>query len=143
MMKRKLFLLPLLAAALAFTACDDDDNPVIPTSVAAAFTEKYPGRSVYEWDYEHGVYKGDFYNDGAEAEAWFNPDGTWVRTETDVYPANLPEPVRTYVSTNYPNHRIDDADYVETPSAVFYELELERGNKRDVHLNLSPEGNSV
>ncbi len=142
-MKRKLFLFPLFGAALAFGSCDKNDEPTIPESVANSFMDKYPGRNIYDWDYEQGVYKGDFRNDGAEAEAWFNPDGTWVRTETDVYPGNLPEPVRTYVSTNYPNHHIDDADYVETPTGVFYELELERGNRRDVYLNLSPEGNPV
>ncbi len=142
-MKRKLFLLPLIGAMLTFTACDNDDEPTIPDSVTNSFMEKYPGRHVYDWDYDHGIYKGDFRNDGAEAEAWFYPDGTWVRTETDIDPGNLPEPVISYVTANYPNHHIDDADYVETPASVFYELELEQGNKSDIHLNISPEGNPV
>lgn len=142
----RLFLYPAciaLCAAFCLTSCDDDhDIPGhrVPGSVLEAFEQQLPNVTPYDWEKENGLYKAEFYKDGHEGEAWFQPDGTWVRTETDVRIAELPQAVTDYVSTNYPTHHIDDAEWVETPAQSYYALELEKNGVRDKHIKILPDG---
>ncbi len=136
-------LLPFFMLCLTLlAACGDDGDDVkrVSDAAAAAFAQKYPAATVTEWESENGCFKADFYTDGRGAEAWFSPDGTWVRTETDLLPTDLPAPVRDYVTTNHAAWRIDDADLVETPATTYYALELEAAGQPDIHLALTPEG---
>lgn len=148
-MKRKILLLLGLVLALQmplFTACDDDDDVAasdVPTAVMAAFTAKFPNAANVKWEKENGFYKADFYTETNETEAWFTPDGTWWRTETDLRPDQLPEAVSSYVATNYPDRIIEDCDLIETPEATFYLLELEKPAAADIHIKLTPDGGLI
>lgn len=140
---KKIILLALLTAGFAFQSCsDDDDLTSVPESISTAFQQKYPNATPTEWERQGTGYKADFWNNGGEAEAWFNADGTWIRTETDVPNPNasLPQPVRDYVSATYAGYYIEDADLVETPSQTYYELELERQGSADIYLNIKADG---
>lgn len=141
-MKIKVYLLALLMVVGLFQGCDDDDDDMIsvPETVWTAFSQKYPDFRVTEWEYEHGYYKADFRNNGAEAEAWFQTSGQWVRTETDLAVAALPLAVQSYLSATYSGYRVDDADWVETPAGDFYEIELEKAGQPDVYLQLTADG---
>lgn len=47
-----------------------------------------------EWELKGDYAVADFYWDGGEHSAWFNPlSAAWYMTETDVRYENLPEPV--------------------------------------------------
>lgn len=141
-MKLKLYLLCVLLMGIAFQSCDDDDDTLanVPAAVQAAFNQRYPNASVKEWEKENGLIKADFWNGAQESEAWFLPDGTWVRTETDIPAATLPQAVLDYVAANYAGFRVDDAEYVETPEGDFYELELEKNGVPDVRLQIRADG---
>lgn len=141
---KKYLILALLAAGTLFTACsDDDDNYVknLPTAVEAAFGQKYPASASPRWTNESGRYKAEFRNaDGTETEVWFRPDGTWVRSETEVYPSALPEAVKAFVAANYGGYYVDDAEYIETLTASYYHLELEGKGKPDAEVNVYADG---
>lgn len=142
-MKLKLYLFCLLLAGFALQSCDDDENVAtinVPAAVQAAFNQRYPDTSVEGWEGEIGLFKAEFRNGTQEAEAWFKPDGTWVRTETDVPVNALPQAVRDYVAANHPGYHIDDADYLESPEGNFYELELEKNGSPDVYLQIRADG---
>lgn len=142
-MKLKLYLLCLLLAGFAFQSCHDDDDDSltdVPAAVKEAFNQRYPDVSVKEWEMELGLVKAEFRNGTQEAEAWFKPDGTWVRTETDMPVDALPKAVQDYVAANHPGYRIDDADYLESPEGNFYELELEKAGSPDVYLQIRADG---
>lgn len=141
-MKLKLYLMALLVGIFTLQSCDDDDPRVIPTSVKNAFAQKYPSSVAYDWEKDRGYYVAEFRNDGREAEAWFNPDGTWVKTETDFVDV-LPEAVQDYIDVNYPGYRIDDVDWVETPSDEYFDIELERNGKKDVYLHIRANGERI
>lgn len=143
---QKFYTLIAFCSILAFYSCDDDsDIPAtdVPASVKQNFEQILPGVNAIEWEKENGLYKADFFKEGHEGEAWFKPDGTWVRTETDVFIHELPEAVTTYVKEQYPDYRIDDAEWVETPAQNYYHLELERAGKRDKRLDLTQEGTPI
>ena len=143
---KKIFLLALLTAGLAFQSCsDDDDLTNVPENISTAFQQKYPNITVTEWEKQGTGYKADFWNNGAEAEAWFAADGSWIRTETDVPNpnANLPQPIRDYVTATYAGYYIEDADFVETTSQAYYEVELERQGSADIYLNIKADGTLI
>lgn len=149
-MKKQILLMTafLCAISLGFTSCDDDEDihyANVPYNVQNNFQNLFSiQNSAYvKWEKERGLYKAEFWHDGRQVEAWFQTDGTWVRTERDMSPMELPEAVKAYVEKNYPNYHIDDSDYVETPAGNYYELELERNGKRDVILRLTADGTSI
>lgn len=145
LMKIKVFLLALLLTVGLFHSCDDDDNDSIsvPEAVLTAYNQKYATFRVTEWEYEWGYYKAEFRNNGAEVEAWFTASGEWTRTETDCRPTLLPQAVQDYLTANYQGYRIDDVNFVETPTGEYYEVELERAGQPDVYVNVTAEGQPV
>jgi hypothetical protein len=142
-MKNYLFTLLLLAVPLTFVSCDDDDDDknfdFVTEAVHQAFQNLYPQVQPYEWEIEGPYVKAEFYKDQVHSEAYFTPEGTWVRTETD-FRGQLPEVVTTYLETNHPGYTIDDVDWVETPTSNYYEIELEKAGAPDVKVNITPEG---
>jgi len=143
-MKLKIYLACLLLASAAFQNCDDDnDLSKAPAAVEAVFNRLYPNATVKEWEKEGNYIKADFRNGQQDSEAWFLSDGTWVRTETDILPGNLPQAVQEYVTTHYPGYWIDDAELVEMPTGNYYKLDLEKNGARDVVLQLRADGTPV
>lgn len=131
-----------LFALIVLTACDDNDDlrhDQVPGSVTTAFAQKYPDYFVKEWEQQGEQYKAEFYHNGKEAEAWFNADGAWTRTETDYYKA-LPELVANYVAQHYAQYHVDEVDYVEVPNDAYFEIELEKGDRKEVVLLIRADG---
>ena len=148
-MKRKLYLLLGLLVALQMpllTSCNDDDEDIMPTQVpaevTAALAERFPSATP-KWEKGKGLYKAEFYNESGEVDVWFKANGEWVMTQTDIFPQNLPEAVKNYVTTNYPDRIIDDADHIETPTADYYLLELDKPGAKDIYIKLTPGGELI
>lgn len=144
-MKLKLYLLGLIIAGFMIQSCDDDDDNYWlspPDAVSRAFQEKYPGMTVYEWEMDYGYYKAEYRSGNVNYEAWFTPEGEWVRTECDFY-GQLPQAVQDYITANYADYRMEDVDWVETPTGNYYLIELERNGSRDVHIRIAEDGTLV
>lgn len=142
-MKNCLFTLLLLAVPLTFVSCsdDDDDNKFnfVTEAVHNAFQNLYPQVQPYDWEIEGAYIKAEFYKDNLHSEAYFTPEGAWVRTETD-FRGTLPEPVTAYLTTNYSDYTVDEVDWVETPNGNYYEVELEKPGTPDVRVNVKEDG---
>ena len=145
-MKNYLFSLLLIALPLTFVSCsdDDDDNKFnfVTESVHNAFQNLYPQVQPYDWEIEGAYIKAEFYKDNLHSEAYFTPEGAWVRTETD-FRGTLPEPVVTYLTTNYPDYTVDEVDWVETPNGNYYEVELEKPGTPDLKVNVKEDGTAI
>ncbi len=141
MKKKSIFLMSLLLGLAAATtvACSSDDELNAPPAVAATFELMYPG-IVPQWEFEQNMWNAEFRKDSREMEAWFQTDGTWVMTETDIAVTELPAAVVAAVNANYPDYAIDDAEWVETPLQDYFEVELDRKGQPDVHLKITEEG---
>ena len=127
-MKKLLF--PILFFALAaVVSCDsDDDKSVAVNATVRNYIEaKYPGASIRKAEYENnGLLEVEFIHDSLLKDAYFGTDNGWVYTEWDIALAALPKSVTDAVAGAYPSHRVDEADYVETPSGNYYEIEIEK-----------------
>jgi hypothetical protein len=109
--------------------------------VIKSFENKYPGALRVEWEVKNTYKVADFYFQSFEAEAWFENDGTWVLTETDIRFDDLPEAIKTAIAASpYASWRVDDVDKIERPHvATIYVIEVEQG-KQEVDLHYAEDG---
>jgi hypothetical protein len=84
-MKKIILCLPL---ALALCSCATEFSIVssdVPPAVNTAFQQKYPSAQNVEWEAEktegHLVFEAEFKVDGKKKEAYFKPDGTFLKEE--------------------------------------------------------------
>ena len=131
-MKARITFLSMLAmAGMAMTSCDDDDDDrwQPDVQVVSALEEKYPGVSRAEWDVQTdgtGRYNvADFWYDGVEREAWFDNNGEWFMTESDIRYEQLPQAVRTSLMSLY---------HFPTPISTFTILINPRRHRRGAPL---------
>lgn len=116
---------------------------LLDNSVTAFIETEYPGAAIRKSEYdENGLYEVEIVHQNVVKEVYFNASAEWVYSEWDVAVPALPVQVRSGAAELYPDYRIDDADFVETPSLQFYKLNLERGNfEQDIFL--APDGSVI
>jgi hypothetical protein len=78
----------LLILCLALTSCATEFKIVsedVPSAVTSAFKVKYPSAQNVEWEAEktegHLAFEAEFKMDGKKKEAYFKPDGTFLKEE--------------------------------------------------------------
>lgn len=111
----------------------------MPDAIKAFITEKYPDARIVEVDVERNMIEVDIIHNNTAKELLFTSAGEWISTSWDIRTANLPQQVVSAANTRHPGYRIDDADFVETPTAEYYLLELEQGEK-EVYLKVKADG---
>ena len=120
------------------------DQWPVPNEVRNEFTQRFPNATRVEWEFRANIIKADFVMSKTEYDAWFENSGAWkwIRTEQDLKPSNssLPAAVNTYLTTTYPGWRIDDINYITTPSVSYFEVELEKRGEMDVTLFIKEDG---
>lgn len=128
-------LLILLAAASICSAAYagpvmDDDIAKAPKKVEKAFQKMYPGAKDIEWELKRDIYAVDFKIDGKDVEAYFNAEGTWLRSKEDVNSSSVPAAVKKAVKEAYPDFKIEDYDLVKDARGnEFYSVEIEKESK--------------
>lgn len=137
-MKTRNIIMAILACfTLSFTACDDDDDKFAPESVITkAFDSKYPDAKSVTWENKGGYAKAEFIHGSYEADAWFDQNGMWLLTETNIPMSDLPKLVIEGLKlTQYADWKIDDIDKVERFEAgSIFVVELEKGDLEvDLH----------
>ena len=141
-MNIKLSVLTLAAAGMSLTGCDKDPvSVIVDPAVNNAFHAMYNGATRAQWEHKQGFYVVDFWQNGVEAEAWYDSTGAWYMTETDVRYADLPEAVRSaFAASEWAGWRVDDVDKLEYPDReTVYVMEIELADV-DRALWFSPDG---
>lgn len=142
-MKLKYFLLTfsVLLSGFFYSCDDDDDSIVVPAETRLAFEQKYPSVGKVEWEYESKYIVAEFWYNNVETSAWFDSQGNWYMTESDITYASLPQVVKnSFEATEYAKWRIDDIDMIEQLNTEkFYVIEVESGNQ-EVDLYFSTDG---
>ena len=116
------------------------NQQMLDKTVREFIAKKYPGATVREFDYDDGLLEVEIVHEGRAKEVYFNGAGSWVKTEWDVRRNELPAPVASAVAASqYASWKIDDIEYVQTPSAEYYLIELEQGSS-EVRLRITASG---
>lgn len=142
-MKAKNVLVALCALGIfVLGSCSDDDDFQPDNQVVTVFNQMYPQAQKVEWENKSGYKVAEFIFDAKESEAWFDQEGRWVMTETDILFSELPREVQEgYRSSRYSDWRVDDVDKLERPDAgTIYVIEAEQGEE-EYDLYYDPDGN--
>lgn len=116
----------------------------IPDKLMSFIQERYPNAQVLEMEIEHSVIEIDLIHNKREKEAYFNLQYQWLYTSYDLRKNEVPEFVTLAItnSPDYAGYRIDDAEYIETPSGDHYLLELEKG-EREIKVKVDLQGKII
>ena len=111
----------------------------IQSDIESVISGKYPGAVIMDVEYDDGLIEVEIVHDGRGKDVYLTKDFVWVRTEWDVRKAELPTAVTSKITADWPAWKIDDAEYVETPTGSWYEIELEQADS-DLDIKISPDG---
>ncbi len=134
-MKIKFQMLAMMfIAAMAFSACDDDDkndNITVPDAVSKALKDKYPAATGIEWERKGSYFVADCWMNGSEMDVWYDTQATWKLTEVDTSWEGLPAAVQTaFKGGEYAAWKLEDIDMLEYPEQpIQYVIEVENGNQ--------------
>lgn len=136
----------LTAVAMTSLSCEKYEDGKPSKSVRTEFDDMYPDARDVEWEAEVGYWKVSFETgkapDVKEREAWYDAQGNWIRTETDMVASALPQSVKdALAASEYAGALLSDTDveFVETPEGNYYRLEV-RLNGLEVGLNITEDG---
>ena len=133
-------LLPILFLSLAALWACDEVNIAVNDNIRDFIEQKYEGAKILYAEKEfNGEIDVEIIHNDTRKDVKFNRREEWISTTWDVPVNLLPDVVRERVQDSYPEYRIDDADYVETPAGDRYKLEIERG-EWDRTIFVTPDG---
>lgn len=133
-------LLPILFLSLAALWACDEENIAVNDNIRDFIEQKYDGAKILYAEKEfNGEIDVEIIHNDTRKDVKFNRREEWISTTWDVPVSQLPDVVRERVQDSYPEYRIDDADYIETPAGDRYKLEIERG-EWDRTVFITPDG---
>lgn len=120
----------MLIATVAFSSCQNN-NYTPPQNVTSAFKAKYPSANRVKWKVKNTYQVAEFHTNSIEIEAWFDNNGQWIMTESDIKYNSLPVLIRnSFESGEYGKWKVEDVDKLErTGMETIYIIEVESGEK--------------
>lgn len=116
------------------------NGQLVDAAISEFIASKYPGAQIFEQDYDDGLLEVEIWHEGREKEVYFNGRSAWVRTAWDIRRSELPQAVTAAIAASeWAAFSIDDIEYVQTPTADYYLVELERG-EREIELRIDAGG---
>jgi len=124
-MKKITFL--VLAIAMVFTACEDDDlrNSDIPSVVLNGFTEKFTKATNVEWEKMADVFEAEFEVDRVDYNAILNLEGTIVKYKYTISYDALPQAVQASITADYDSTKIDEIELIQISETSYYQVEFD------------------
>ena len=114
--------------------------PVLSAEIKEFVSVKYPSASIVDYGYDAtGVFEVVIRDGYVDKYLFFDERGTWLHTRWNVSVDYLPNAVNSALAASYPAYFVDVAYCVETPVALYYEIELELG-ERELVVKVTPEG---
>ena len=147
-MKRMMMIAAAMMLLATAVGCEKYEDGRPPKDVRAEFAKMYPDAWDVEWErYGDGKWMVSFETgkrpDGTDHKAWYEADGTWIQTVTDVLLADVPQNIKNYLQeSEYGQAQFEDndAEYFQTQSRDdFYRFDL-RMEGREVEVDVNSNG---
>jgi hypothetical protein len=130
----------VLLAFLGMSLCVNAQKVVLPNAVADAFSQKFPNAQKVHWNQEEAdEWEAEFYLNGTETSASFNPAGSWLETETEISRRSLPAEVKNTLDSQFAGYKTGEVAIIDSPAFSGYEIEL-RKKEQAVEVQLTKEG---
>mgnify|MGYP003306889111 FL=1 len=121
-------LLPILFISLTALFACEEDNIAVNNEIRDFIEQKYEGAQILYAEKEfNGEIDVEIIHDNIKKDVKFNRRNEWISTSWDVSIDQLPDESRASILDRYPQYRIEDVDYIETPSGDHYKVEIEKG----------------
>ena len=134
----------MLLGAVASCEKYEDGKPV--KDVRAEFARMYPDAWDVEWEYKGTIWEVSFETgtrpNGTDRQAWYDMDGNWVQTVTDVFIVSVPQNIKDYLkASEFASGQFvdDDADYIEKPDGNFYRFDI-RFDGKEIEVDVTEDG---
>ena len=133
----RLIVMLLIAVMSTSTVYAVDINVTdVPEAVQKAFDAKFPKAKDVEWEQEEdGTYEAEFKLKGAEHEAVFKEDGTWVYTAKEMKLSEyvgLKREMIEKTNEGYTITEVKTVEHAEHGDCYLIELENENGDEREI-----------
>ena len=147
-MKRIFTILAIAAAVIVAASCEKYEDGKPSKDVRSEFAKMYPDAWDVEWErYGDGGWVVSFETgkrpDGTDRKAYYDKNGNWIQTITDVLLADVPQSIKNYLQeSEYGQAQFEDndAEYFETQSNDdFYRFDLVMGG-RDIEVDVNSNG---
>ena len=146
-MKKIFTILTVVAAVILSVSCEKYEDGKPSKDVRTEFADMYPNAWDVEWERNGSGWIVSFETgkrpNGTEHKAWYDKDGAWIQTVTDVILADVPQSIKNYLQeSEYAQAQFEDydAEYFETQAGDnFYRFDLVMGG-RDIEVDVNADG---
>ena len=117
----------LIAIFLILFSCD---TAKVPREIQLKFLELEPTAHNITWIIDNNIYQVDCIINKKHSTSYFDKNGNWLETESEIDTEELPEAILKTLQTKLSEYSIIDIEIVKTKdSQVLYEVDLKKGNK--------------
>lgn len=141
-MKTKVIIFMLFGiAGLILIGCNNKKQYRPDADIVSAMNAKYPKATKIEWERKHNYEVAEYDENGVNSKAWFDKNGKWVMTESNLKYSGLPGAIRNnFERSMYGNWKKGDVDKVEREGMQpVYVVEVEKEGQ-DVDLYYTANG---
>lgn len=138
----------IAAALIVAASCEKYEDGKPSKDVRAEFAKMYPDAWDVEWErYGDGGWEVSFETgkrpEGTDRKAFYDKNGNWIQTITDVLLADVPQAIKNYLQeSEYGGAQFEDndAEYFEIQTGDdFYRFDLVLGG-RDLEVDVNSNG---
>lgn len=145
-MKNFFLIIASVAAALTMFSCDKYEDGKPSKEVRNEFDRMYPDAWDIEWEDQGAYWEVSFETgsrpDGTDHKAWYDKEGNWIQTCTDVLLSAVPQEIKDYLmASEFGSGQFEDndAEYFETQSGNFYRFDMRQGG-REIEVDVTEDG---
>ena len=114
--------------------------PRLPNEGIKMFiSQNYPDAQIIDVERKGSSFEVEILDEKSVRSLLFDMHDKWVRTLTEIHPNDVPQGVLDVIGDLYTSYRIDEVDFVQTPNAEYYLVEIESG-PQEVLLKITPAG---
>ncbi len=121
--------LQCIVLSLSGQQLKDED---LPPGLVYEFKNRYPGVEQVRWSLQNDIYYADFMFMGLPVLSQYEKTTKWIGSETIMTEEDLPKTIARYINSNYPQHTIKKAKFIEKRAENgYYKIEtIENGELR-------------
>lgn len=120
---KKLFITIFLIAVSSSAYSQNMPEEQVPSLVKDKLYADFKATDV-TWEMEDNMYEASYLEEQMEKSVIINVEGIVIAVETQIDPANLPQPALNYISEFYQGAQILEAEFIQTKDANFYKAEI-------------------
>jgi hypothetical protein len=107
----------------------------VPSVILNTLKASFANATDVEWEKHQKIYEAEFdINDTTDVSVRIDEAGRIVMQKKEMPVTEVPSSILNALTKAYPDYMLDDASRIEQNGAIYYQVELDGKNKKDLHL---------